>query len=185
MNDQSRELEIMALERPHRRLMYYNLLACLGLGPFFFLALIPWTIRYRTLRYRITDEGISMRWGALFRREVILNYTRIQDIHLRSNVIERWFGLSRIQIQTASGNAGAEMTLEGLLQFEEVRNFLYQRMRGITKSSQSAGSTTDPADATAGANTELTQTLTEVGAELRSIRELIHTRLPPDLPEDV
>jgi putative membrane protein len=184
MNDESQEREIMAIERPNRRLMYYNLLACLALGPFFFLALIPWTIRYRTLRYRISDEGISMRWGALFRREVILNYNRIQDIHLRSNVVERWFGLARIQIQTASGNAGAEMTLEGLLQFEGVRNFLYTRMRGITTSSGTEGRAPDSTVSAEASTDELAQTLSEVGMELRSIRELIHRRLPPDLPGD-
>jgi putative membrane protein len=47
-------------------------------------------------------DGIHMKWGIIFRREVLLNYSRIQDIHLRSNLIERWLGLARIEIQTAS-----------------------------------------------------------------------------------
>jgi putative membrane protein len=55
-----------------------------------------------------------MRWAYLFRREVSLTYARIQDLHLVSNVIERWLGLGRIQVQTASGSAEAEMTIEGL-----------------------------------------------------------------------
>ncbi|MBG86951.1 MAG: hypothetical protein CMO80_08645 [Verrucomicrobiales bacterium] len=171
------ENEIKAIERPHQRLMYYNLVACLALGPFFIFALIPWTIRYCTMRYRITDESISMRWGAMFRKEVILNYSRIQDIHLRSNAVERWFGLSRIQIQTASGSAGAEMTLEGLLQFEDVRNFLYQRMRGVKDGAKSGQSAPQISSG------ELVQTLQDVGAELRSLRELIHKRMPPDRPD--
>ena len=37
-----------------------------------------------------------MSWGILFRREVIIQFARIQDIHLRSNVVERWLGLGRI-----------------------------------------------------------------------------------------
>lgn len=172
----------MAIERPHARLLNYHVVASFALGPFFIFSLIPRLIRYQTLRYEITSEGISMRWGALFRREVILNYSRIQDIHLRSNVVERWFGLARIQIQTASGNAGAEMTLEGLLQYEAVRNFLYTRMRGV-KDGTAAGDETGTEQA--GNGDELAGVLREAAAELRAVRELIHKRVPPDLPDDV
>ena len=59
-------------------------------------------------------EGLRMSWGILFRNEVLLNYARIQDIHLRSNAIERALGLARIEIQTASGSSSSVMTLEGL-----------------------------------------------------------------------
>ncbi len=100
------------------------------LGPLFFILLIPLYFRYHTLRYRFDEEGISMRWGILFRREINLTYARIQDIHLRSNFVERWLNLARIEVQTASGSSGAEMTLEGLLEFEAIRDYLYARMRG-------------------------------------------------------
>lgn len=121
---------VLSLERPHPNLYVYYLLLSLLLGPLFFLALLPATFRYHTLRYRFDDEGVSMRWGVLFRREISLTYSRIQDIHLASNAIERWLGLARVQIQTASGDSGAEMTIEGLQEFEAVRDFLYSRMRG-------------------------------------------------------
>ena len=65
-----------------------------------------------------------MSWGLLFRHEIILNYARIQDIHLRSNLIERWLGLARVLIQTASGGSARRMTIEGIKRFEEVRDFL-------------------------------------------------------------
>jgi len=71
-----------------------------------------------------------VRWGVLFRREITLTYARIQDIHLVSNLVERWLGLGRVQIQTASGKSGAEATIEGLPDFEPVRDALYAVMRG-------------------------------------------------------
>ena len=107
---------ILAIERPHPKLMTYYFICCLLTGPFFLILILPNFFRYHTMRYRFDAEGISMRWGILFRREVILNYARIQDIHLVSNLLERWLGLARLQIQTASGSASAEMTLEGLLE---------------------------------------------------------------------
>lgn len=111
-----------------------------------------------------------MRWGRLFRREIILNYARIQDIHLRSNVVERWFGLSRILIQTASGSSSAEMTIEGLKEYEAVRDFLYARMRGVTDASP--GAHLDDAMAASPA-AEIAETLREVARELRATREAV------------
>src|SRR5688572_10027080 len=109
------------------------------------------------MRYQFTDEGISMSWGILFRREVIINYARIQDIHLRSNVVERWLGLAKILVQTASGSAAAEMTLEGLTNADEVRDFLYARMRGVKDRGHAP--TPSPVHAAAPIDTALAQTL--------------------------
>jgi AAA family ATP:ADP antiporter len=93
------------------------------------------------MRYRFDTDGIHMKWGVIFRREVLLNYSRSQDIHLRSNLIERWLGLARIEIQTASGSANANMTLEGMEDPGGMRDFLYSRMRG---SREEKGGGADP-----------------------------------------
>jgi membrane protein YdbS with pleckstrin-like domain len=169
---------IFALERPSPKLMTYYALCCLLTGPLFPIVIIPNYFKYHTLRYRFDNEGISMRWGILFRREVILNYSRIQDIHLSSNIIERWLGLARVQIQTASGSASAEMTIEGLEEFEAIRNFLYSKMRGLKEKHSETSATAGPSDALPSRNLamdeqtahELTQTLKAVSAELRELR---------------
>jgi len=164
---------ILAITRPHRSLWTYYRLSCLVIPPLFpFLAPYYW-FRYRTMRYRFTDEGISMSWGIFFRREIIINYARIQDIHLRSNLVERYFGLAKILVQTASGSAAAELTLEGLKEFEAVRDFLYSKMRGV----RDPAPATAPAPAAADA-AELAAALREVAAELRATR-LALTPIPP------
>ncbi len=172
------EQRIFAIERPHPRLMVYYALGCLLAGPFFPVVLLPAWFRYHTMRYRFDADGISMRWGILFRREIVLSYARFQDIHLSSNVVERWLGLARIQIQTASGSAKAEMTIEGLLEFEAVRDFLYTRMRGhqaglgqthLAVESRVGSFGALPANATQ----EIAAALREVAAELRGIREAL------------
>lgn len=125
-------LDVERIERPHPRLWTYYLLSSVLAGPALPIFLLYRWFRYRTMRYRFDEEGISMSWGVLFRREINLTYRRIQDIHLSSNVVERWLGLARIEIQTASGSAGAEMVIEGLLEFEGLRDHLYGKMRGTT-----------------------------------------------------
>lgn len=119
-----------AITRPAPVLMTYYLLVSLVAGPGFLFVLAPLFCKYMTLRYRFDDKGISMSYGVLFRRETLLTYRRIQDIHLTHNIVQRWLGLATVSIQTASGAAGAEMSIEGILEAEELRDFLYQRMRG-------------------------------------------------------
>jgi uncharacterized membrane protein YdbT with pleckstrin-like domain len=59
-----------------------------------------------------------------------LTYRRIQDIHVTRNLLQRWMGLATVEIQTASGNAAATMKIEGVLEADALRDFLYAKMRG-------------------------------------------------------
>jgi uncharacterized membrane protein YdbT with pleckstrin-like domain len=154
-------LDIDRLERPHPNLLKYYLLASILAGPFFPLAALTSFLRYRTLRYHFDDEGVSMRWGILFRKEISLTYARLQDIQLERNVVERWLGLGRVQLQTASGSAKAEMVIEGLEEYEQVRDYLYSRMRG-------ARGQRAPAPQSSGSGVDAREELAEVASALRA-----------------
>lgn len=119
-----------AISRPDPVLMFYYGLVSLLTGPAFLFALAPMVCKYLTLRYRFDEKGISTSYGVFFKRETLLTYRRIQDIHLTHNIVQRWLGLATVSIQTASGAAGAEIAIEGILEAEPLRDFLYQRMRG-------------------------------------------------------
>jgi putative membrane protein len=174
--------DILSIERPYESLMTYYALSSLMAGPFFPFVLIPLYFRYHTMRYRFSDEGVHMRWGVLFRKEINLTYARIQDIHLTSNFVERWLGLARIQIQTASGSAKAEMTIEGVREFGPLRDFLYARMRGAKGVSSapppgSAGTGMQTSAGEAGGSLgEVAAVLNDVVAELRQLRMELQNR---------
>lgn len=174
MNKPPDDATIFAIERPHPSLFTYYCLAPLVFPPLWPILILPLYFRYHTMRYKFTAEGVSMSWGILFRREIILNYARIQDIHLRANFVERWLGLGKLLVQTASGSSSAEMTLEGLREFEAVRDFLYSKMRGVKDHSHPAATATAPANAD-GTN-ELAAALRETAAELRAVREELAQR---------
>lgn len=169
MQDDARE-RVFAITTPDRSLLNYYLISSLVLGPLFFIPLIPLYFRYHTMRFRFDEEGITMRWGILFRREISLTYARIQDIHLSSNLVERWLGLAKVQIQTASGSSSAEMTIEGVKEFELVRDYLYSRMRGIRSRGAGAVAAGDarPSD--------LVGVLREIADESRRLRELMEAK---------
>ena len=130
-----------------------------------------------------------MKVGIFFRREINLTYARIQDIHLRSGILQRWLGLANVQIQTASGSSGPELVIEGFKEFEAIRDFLYTRMRGYQLATsgshpsppavaRSGGAETFPAVSAAGSTigTEAVALLTGIRDELRRTRELLEAR---------
>lgn len=180
--------QIQAIERPDKALWSYYILLAAMFPPAFPFLVLPLYFRYHTMRYKFTDDGISMSWGILFRREIILNYARIQDIHLKSNLVERWLGLARILVQTASGSHSAEMTIEGVKEFEPLRDFLYARMRGVKDGHAhpvDASNASSAEDRTAA--DELTLALRETAHELRALRETLEKRErnPPKEPRHV
>jgi putative membrane protein len=159
--------EIARLERPREQLLTWYVLKALATLLAFPVTMLVFYFRYHTMRYKFDEDGIHLSWGILMRHEIMLNYSRIQDIQLHSNVIERWLGLTRIEVQTAAGASDSEMTLEGLPNPEAMRDFLYSRMRGAH--------TAAPA-ATNAAPEPLQAVLLEIASELRSIREALEAR---------
>lgn len=154
---------IASITRPVEKLFTYYVLKAIVTTVAFPVTMTVLYFRFHTMKYRFDEEGIRMSWGIIFRHQIILNYARIQDIHLESNAIERYLGLARIQIQTASGASTSEMILEGLTDPEAMRDFLYSRMRGAHQKSTAAA---DP----------LAETLTAIAGEVRAIRVAIEGR---------
>ena len=159
--------EISRLERPREELLTWYFLKALATLFAFPVTMVVFYFRYHTMRYRFDEDGIHLSWGILMRHEIMLNYSRIQDIQLHSNVIERWLGLTRIEVQTAAGASDSEMTLEGLPNPEAMRDFLYSRMRGAhTPASAAASAAAEPLEAV----------LLAIASELRGIREVLEAR---------
>ncbi len=177
MTDPALDRQIMAIERPDKALLTYYVLSCLVFPPLLVIIGPYLYFRYHTMRYQFSDDGISMSWGILFRRQVIVNYARIQDIHLKSNIVERWLGLARILVQTAAGSSSAEVTIEGIKEFEPLRDFLYARMRGVKDHPHTPVAAENTAGASSG---ELVAALRETTAELRAVREALTARKTQD-----
>ena len=144
----------------HRYYVIISLFATIG----FPLVYIPLLIRYNTMRYHFDDDGVSMAYGYFFRKEVYLTYRRLQDIHVTRNLIERWLGIAKVPIQTASGTSGATMKFEGVRDAEGLRDYLSVRMRGARDDDQ-----TTTADTTGD----------DVTVLLREIRDAIRERCTP------
>ena len=171
MNDS----EILAITRPHANLMKMYFLQALATLIAFPFVIVPLYFKYHTLRYRLDQEGIAASWGLLFRHEVYLTYRRIQDIQIKRNLIERWLGIGTVQVQTASGSSKAELAVEGVADYEAVRDFLYRRMRGHELGADRAapaGGREDPA----GRRQDVVALLGAIRTELDGARKALEER---------
>jgi putative membrane protein len=176
--------DIFALSAPDPALWTLYIIRAVLTGPGLIFLLPYLYFRYHTLRYTFDEEGIHMRVGILFRREVNLTYARIQDIHLRSGLIQRWLDLADIQIQTASGSSDAELIVEGFKEYEAIRDFLYTRMRGYHAPAKTApGQVAAAPVASEDPNTELVSLLLTIRDELRQTREFLQAQRSALRPE--
>jgi uncharacterized membrane protein YdbT with pleckstrin-like domain len=157
------DFDASMITRPADSLLIYYLIVSLCTLVAFPLVFIPLFIRFKTMRYRFDDTGVSMCWGFFFRREVHLTYRRLQDIHVTRNLLERWMGLAKVPIQTASGTSGATMRIEGIRDPEPLRDFLYARMRGARMEDEAS---TEPSH-----NDEVLNALLEIRNELGRLRK--------------
>lgn len=181
----SAAFDARAISRPDPVLLKYYVICSLLTGPLCIIVFPPLFFKYHTLRYRFDDEGVAASWGILWRHEVYLTYRRIQDIHVNRGIIQRWLGLAGIAVQTASGSAAAELTIEGILRYEALRDFLYQQMRGAKGQAptvKAKAASTDAAAAVSadGVGTDKRTSDDEALALLRQIRDelaLVRTKL--------
>lgn len=74
------------------------------------VGLLP-AARYRRWRWRMTHRGLELEHGVLFRQVRALPYFRIQHIDVEHGPLDRWLGLARLEVHTASVTA----TLPGLV----------------------------------------------------------------------
>ena len=147
------------------------------------VTLIALYIKFRTLAYRFDDEGVWRRQGLLWRREVNVAYRRIQDIHLTNGLIQRWLGLATVSIQTAAGSATPEITIEGVLEAEALRDYLYTKMRGVRDAARGANIEANarveqPTFKSAEAPDETLALLTDIRDSLRRLEDRLGQRQP-------
>ncbi len=167
--DAQTEAKIYAISQPCKKLIWLYFFRSLSALIFFPLVFFPLFFKYISLRYQFEEDGVGASWGILFRRQVYLTYARVQDIQVSRSLIERWLGIGTVDIQTASGSASAELSIVGLEEYEQVRDFLYTRMRGIRQQKQAqAESAESPSE-----SGQALPLLQEIRDELRALRQEI------------
>jgi Uncharacterized conserved protein len=88
---------------------------------------------YETMVYKLTENEIVWRRGVWLKITGIVPYNRITNIDITQGPILRKLGIAALKIQTAgySGQqARAEISIEGMEQFEELRELIVEFVKG-------------------------------------------------------
>lgn len=128
---------------------------------------------YESIWFELKDDEVTWKRGVWFRQTGIVPYDRITNIDIYQGPLMRYFGFSLIKLQTAgySGQYKAEITLEGIVEGEELRETirsLIRDTRTMSGATDATGTRVKPVGTTGGAD--------ELLAEVRAIRELLETR---------
>ena len=122
---------------------------------------------YSSISYLFTENEIIIEKGVWWRRKSAVPYNRITNIDVVQGPISRRFGLGNVKIQTAGysggGGAVAEASIFGVKNFEEIKNFLINLMRGR----RPVAVETEPE------TLSQEETLHEILAELKKIRKIL------------
>ncbi|MEE2713241.1 MAG: PH domain-containing protein [Planctomycetota bacterium] len=69
-------------------------------------------IRFFTLRYGVVGDRLIIRSGIVFRQNRTIPVDRIQNLHLKSGVVHRAFGVVDVRVETAgTGEAEAQLSV--------------------------------------------------------------------------
>lgn len=98
-------------------------------------------LSYHFWRYQLTKDSYRAERGVIFKRYISIPYERIQNVDIYRGILDRIFGLSDLQIQTAGYGAvgsrglrgfGSEGRLPGIDKqtAEKLRDELIKRAKG-------------------------------------------------------
>ncbi|MGD9525213.1 PH domain-containing protein [Pseudonocardia sp.] len=100
-------------------------------------------LRWRTTRYRITDERVELHTGLFNRQRRSVPRDRIRTVDTTAKLLHRLFGLSVVQVSAAAGagqdDAGLSLDAVGKPEAERLRLALLTRSRAVSAVPTPAG----------------------------------------------
>jgi len=132
-----------------------------------------WIPKYiSSISYLLTENEVVVEKGVWWKRKSTVPYNRITNIDVVQGPLSRKLGIASIKIQTAGysvagglGAKGAEAEIFGIKNFQEVRDFILNIIRGVKPVAVEAAEEVKPEDI----NYQILQ-------ELRKIRKLLEKR---------
>jgi membrane protein YdbS with pleckstrin-like domain len=136
-------------------------------------AFLTWWIPafYRSADYRLTDDELEYRRGVFFQQKTTVPYNRITNVNAAQGPLQRFVGAGSVGIHTAGfgGQTGAELTIDGVEDYEEIKDQILAKVR--RREPQATESEDALERQTTSTNVESdSQALL---AELRTIRQLL------------
>lgn len=119
---------------------FYSLLMVIIL----FTILPSLLLNFIFFKFRITDKEIFINSGIIAKKKRVIPLTKVQNVNLSQNFLQKIFGLTRVQIETAG-----DIQSEGVLEFvsnkeaESISNIIKQYQSNFEKSQDNNTENTD------------------------------------------
>jgi uncharacterized membrane protein YdbT with pleckstrin-like domain len=131
---------------------------------------------YRSLSYEIQDDEVIVRAGIWTKSVKHVPYRTVTNVQVKRDIVDRMLGIGTLNIQTAgmSGTTGAEESLVGLANVDEVYGLVAGELRRFRRAMAPTAAGTEaeigatPADVLSGILDEvraIRQTLEKTGRE--------------------
>ena len=142
-------------------------------------AFLTWWIPafYRTAAYRFTDDEIEYRRGVFFQQKTTVPYNRITNVNASQGPIQRFVDAGSVGIHIAGygGQMGAELSISGVSDYEELKDQVLAKVRRRRPAATESGDESyDDARPPTGRQADWPP---EELTELRRIRELLEQQL--------
>lgn len=85
------------------------------------------SIRYRHWRYGMDADTLILEYGVWTHRQSITPYFRVQNVDISQGPLERWLGLKRLTIKTASAFTDAAIPGLDAAEAERLRLLILER----------------------------------------------------------
>jgi len=82
----------------------------------------------RAYTYSIYETGVEKQFKFIIVTKTFIDYSKIQDLSVERNMIDRIFGIGKIMINTA-GSPGTEINFTGVQNPEEIEKMIREKLR--------------------------------------------------------
>ncbi len=127
---------------------------------------------YRSLAYEVQDDEVIVRAGIWTKSVKHVPYRTVTNLTVKRDILDRWLGIGTLNIQTAgmSGTTGAEESLVGLTDVQEVYEIVVTELRRFRGSMAPTAAEVEGAPAVVS-----TAALSAILTEVRAIRQALET----------
>ena len=125
---------------------------------------------YRSLAYEVQDDEVIVRAGIWTKSVKHVPYRTVTNLTVKRDILDRWLGIGTLNIQTAgmSGTTGAEESLVGLTDVQEVYEIVVTELRRFRGSMSPTAAEVEGEPAVVS-----TDALSAILTEVRAIRQAL------------
>ncbi|PCK23012.1 hypothetical protein CEY02_02365 [Bacillus pumilus] len=102
-------------------------------------------LEWRRFTYRMEDDEFRVESGVITKKKKYISLERIQTVNTSEGIFQRIFGLVRVQIETAGGTDGPEVSLTAITkaEAEQLKQSIFNRKKSLQQEGEAADEHSD------------------------------------------